>query len=131
MYIYIYIYNEPNWVGMEVSAGSWEQATREGGGEQDADKVVANGHTGHFGVLAANWGGKWKDECLDNYMNDDIRSATCQVIVLQEAEPGFWSKMAVRSQRAKESLGQGGCDDITPHDLLEFGATKENLGTAF
>ena len=73
---------------MDVSDGSWEQPTRgdggaEEGGEQDADKVVANGHTGHLGVLAANWDGKWKDKVWDNYMNDDMEKTTCQVLVLQ------------------------------------------------
>ena len=56
-------YEKPEWVGNECSSGSWEQPTRghgekEEGGEEDANKVQANGPAGHFGVLAANWG--WK-----------------------------------------------------------------------
>ena len=56
-------YVEPDWVGNKRSAGSWEQPTRGHGdkeeeGEEDANKVQANGLSGQFGVLAANWGGK-------------------------------------------------------------------------
>ena len=43
--------------------GVWEHETRGRGAadendEKDADHVPDNGHSGHFGVLAGNWGGK-------------------------------------------------------------------------
>ena len=55
-------YEKPEWVGNECSSGSWEQPTRGHGekeeeGTEDANKVQANGLSGQFGVLAANWGG--------------------------------------------------------------------------
>ena len=57
--------------------------------EEDANKVQANGLSGQFGVLAANWGGKWSVKKEDDYMNDDIEASVCQMIALQEVELGF------------------------------------------
>ena len=54
---------------------------------------------------------------MDDYMNNDIEKTTCQVLALQEVEIGFCDKMAVRSQRATERLGQGGGDG-TPKPLF-------------
>ena len=56
------VFQQPRWAGMQCSDGSWEQPTRGDGEreeaeEQDANKIHANGPSGHFGVLAANWGG--------------------------------------------------------------------------
>ena len=57
--------------------------------EQDANTVPDNGHTGHFGVLAGNWGGKYKDPAEDDYMTSDIATTACHLILLQEIEPLF------------------------------------------
>ena len=75
-------FDEPDWVGNDCSAGSWEQPTRGHGekeeeGEEDANKVQANGLSGQFGVLCANWGGKWSVQKEDDYMNDDIEASVC------------------------------------------------------
>ena len=43
-------------------------------------------------------GGKWKKESEDDYMNKDIWNTVCQVILLQEVEPLFWTKMKKRQQ---------------------------------
>ena len=87
-------YVEPDWVGKNCSAGSWEQPTRGHGdkeeeGEEDANKVQANGLSSQFGVLAANWGGKWGIKKEGDYMSDDIESSVRQLIVMQEVEPAF------------------------------------------
>ena len=54
---------EPTWGDLDCTDGVWQHPTRSDGEtdvdeEQDAKKVPDNGHTGHFGVLAGNWG--WK-----------------------------------------------------------------------
>ena len=53
------------WKGTRCSDGVWVHETRGRGDadeddEKDADHVPFNGHTGHFGVFAGNWGGKSK-----------------------------------------------------------------------
>ena len=64
------ILNVPSWEGKACTDGIWEHETRGHGepdedDEQDADHIPANGHTGHFGMFAGNWGGKWKDASED------------------------------------------------------------------
>ena len=55
-------YDKRDWVGNGCSAGTWPtrgDGRKEEEGEEDANKVQANGLPGQFGVLAANWGWKW------------------------------------------------------------------------
>ena len=79
----------PTWKGKECTDGVWEHATRGHGetgevDEQDADHVPTYGNHGCFGVFVGNWGGKWKKQQEDDYMNDDIWACVCQVVLLQE-----------------------------------------------
>ena len=73
------IEEEPQWVGAACSAGVWEDETRGdgGAGEQDSSLPVAHGHTGHFGLLSANWGGKWKEAYLEEHMDRDLKNSPC------------------------------------------------------
>ena len=81
-------------------------------GEEDADKIQANGPPGQFGVLAANWGGKWGNKSEDDYMNDDIEHSVCQLIVAQEVEPGFWLKMNHRAAKKHEATMKANGDGV-------------------
>ena len=105
-----------SWKGVDCIDGLWEHPTRGDGetvedGEQDANRVLANGNSGHFGIMAGTWGGKWKDKDEDDYMNDDIVNSVCQVILLQEIEPRFWDNMRKR-MHAMHDHG------IAPADML-------------
>ena len=56
---------EKSWEGTDCTDGVWKHETRGRGDadeddEKDADHVSDNGHSGHFGALAGNWG--WKME---------------------------------------------------------------------
>ena len=110
---------EKSWEGKDCSDGVWEHATRghgaaDEGDEQDAGHVPANGHTGHFGVFAGNWGGKWNKPKEDDYMNDDIWNSVCQVILMQEVDPLFWIKMKKRQAACAASKGDGALADEKP-----------------
>ena len=127
----------PLYEGVNCTDGIWEHSTRGHGesdenDEEDANNIPANGHTGHFGVFAGNWGGKWKKESEDDYMNNDIWSSVCQVILLQEVEPLFWHKMKLRQLEDGASrplfLGVKGDEGKTGNSLLIAGRPGIVLG---
>ena len=75
-------FDEPIWDANQCTSGSWDHATRGCGEEEeeeeeDAKNVQDNGPSGQFGVLAANWGGKWGSKHEGDYMNDDIENSVC------------------------------------------------------
>ena len=89
---------------------SWSRGKKEEE-EDDAYNVQDNGPSGQFGVFCANWGGKWKMKQEDDYMNDDIAGSVCQLLVLQEVEPEFCSKMQGRAEKRHRAT-MGPDDDI-------------------
>ena len=106
----------PSWSGVDCTDGVWEHPPRGDretaeDGEQDADRVPANGHSGHFGIMAGSWGGKWKDKDEDDHMHDDIMNSGCQVILLQEVEPRFWDKMRKRMRMMRDH-------QVAPADMM-------------
>ena len=95
---------EKSWEGTDCTDGVWKHETRGRGDadeddEKDADHVPDNGNSGHFGVLAGNWGGKWRKPREDDYVNSDIDNSACQVLLMQEVEPLFFHKMQIRYHR--------------------------------
>ena len=68
-------------------------------------------------------------------MNDDIENSVCQIIVLQEVEPGFWGKMQARAERrnAAKRIENGGGTAISapPPFFMESGAMKDRALIAF
>jgi hypothetical protein len=100
---------EKTWTGSKgCSDGVWVHDTRGRGGAKkddekdvDVDYIPRNGHTGHFGVFAGNWGGKWKREEEDRYMNLDILRGPGQVWMLQEVEALFMQKVQQLLQEGK------------------------------
>ena len=89
---------KPQWdVGPRehCSAGVWVEET--GGGGEDVKgkggKGSSHGGTcgkgsgpaGTFGVLTANWGGKWADPALHAHMQQDLKSSSAQFLIIQEA----------------------------------------------
>ena len=77
------IFMQPRWTNdVECSAGQW--------GEHTSGDAVAAAESsfqgGTYGLLSANWGGKWKDARLNDHMNQDLKRSPCQVVCLQEAE---------------------------------------------
>ena len=88
------VHVEPECKGNECSDGVWEDITRGDGdttrGDGDAEDTgepTRRGHDGHFGVVTANWGGHWGDAYLEEHMDNDLKTTTCQVIAIQEAQP--------------------------------------------
>ena len=45
-------------------------------------------------------------------MNDDIEKSVCQMIVLQEVEPGFWVKMQARAARKNKAKMEANGDGV-------------------
>jgi len=126
---------KPLWEDGTCTDGIWEHPTRGDGemdkdDEQDANKVPINGHTGHFGIFAGNWGGKWKIPSEDDYMNKDIAKSVCQVILLQEVEPTFWDKMKKIAREKAESEGGAVGAELKPL-FVGVKATKDPRETAF
>ncbi|CAK0863844.1 unnamed protein product [Prorocentrum cordatum] len=69
------LFLKPLWDdGTECSAGVW--AGKDGKGSS---------HGGTFGVLTANWGGKWGEPALHAHMQQDLKGSSCQFLVIQEA----------------------------------------------
>ena len=103
------IYHERKWEGTQCSDGVWKDTTRGDGdtGEQDQSWPVIHGHTGHFGVVTANWGGRWGEEHLEVHMNEDLKTTPCQVVAMQEAEPKCMEFLN-EPIRGGSGLGKGG-----------------------
>jgi hypothetical protein len=129
---------QPTWENLDCTAGVWQHPTRGDGEtvvdeEQDANNVPDNGHTGHFGVLAGNWGGKYRDPAEDDYMNGDIATTASQLILLQEIEPLFWEK--VKKQSETRHLREGGGRDpgtsVKPYPFIGVRGKKDQRRTAF
>ena len=132
---------EKSWEGTDCTDGVWKHETRGRGDadeddEKDADHVPDNGHSGHFGVLAGNWGGKWRKPREDDYVNSDIDNSACQVLLMQEVEPLFLHKMQIRYHRRENDkngrstgmlVGVSG-DEGPQNSLLIAGRTGIVLG---
>ena len=69
----------------ECSVGAWTVETRGGGESAKGKDGKGSSHGGTFGVLTANWGGKWTDDDLHAHMQRDLKSSSCQFLVIQEA----------------------------------------------
>ena len=85
------------------SIGVWDDQTSSG--EQSSAESDFQGGT--YGILSANWGGKWKDETLNNHMNEDLKKTPCQVLCLQEAEDSLRLELenALRVERGLSCQG--------------------------
>ena len=88
---------KPNWDDgrADCSAGVWmvgprgggEDVKGEGGKGSRHDEACGTGRgpAGTFGLLTANWGGNWADPKLQEHMREDLKSSSCQLLVIQEA----------------------------------------------
>ena len=77
---------KPGWDdGTACSVGVWAVETRGGGESAKGKDGKGSSQGGTFGVLTANWGGKWTDDNLHAHMQRDLKSSSCQFLVIQEA----------------------------------------------
>ena len=76
----------PQWSGTDCSVGVWTVGTHGGGdGVKGKGGKGSSSHGGTFGVMTANWGGKWGDPDLHSHMQQDLKSSSCQFLLIQEA----------------------------------------------
>ena len=83
---------KPNWSESSaqqpfLSVGKWADDTSGAveKGENAPEGDFHGGHGGTYGLLSANWGGKWSDPNLTRHMHDDIKNSPCQLLCVQEA----------------------------------------------
>ena len=77
---------KPRWDdGAECSVGVWVVDPCGGGGGAKEKGGKGSSHAGTFGVLTANWGGKWGDPALHAHMQQDLKTSSCQFLIIQEA----------------------------------------------
>ena len=83
---------KPDWgADGSCSIGEWDDHTSDDGEAAAASSFQG----GTYGLLSANWGGKWKDPKLNDHMNKDLKTTPCQVLCLQEAEESLQDELGI------------------------------------
>ena len=83
--------HRPEWADdHQATDGTWANNTC-GGGEAGSEgppdeEVKDTGHIGTFGVVTANWGGRWKNPDLHRHMHWDLKTCAGHILCVQEAE---------------------------------------------
>ena len=91
------------------SDGCWKIQTR-GGGDAEKDDRDSR-YVGTYGLLSANWGGKYSDEGLQADMLRNMKSSPCQIFCLQEAAGDLLDELGkAPAQRAIRDGGDGNKD---------------------
>ena len=113
----------PEWADdQQATDGTWANKEATGGGEAGSEgppdeEVKDTGHIGNFGVVTANWGGRWKNPEFNRHMQWDLKTCAGHILCVQEAEAELLENM--RSKPDKDDpRGDGG--KIPPRQHNQF-----------